>query len=86
MIDIRDGVQVEQMDALDNTTQCDKILCYMLRGFAITPLEALRMFGCFRLAARIFDLKDRGHVIHCRTLRIPGGKKVSAYFITHLAK
>jgi len=29
----------------------------------ITPLDALEKFGCFRLSARIADLRDEGHNI-----------------------
>lgn len=40
-----------------------RILNYLKRGHAITPLEALRLFGCFRLGARIWDLRRAGHKI-----------------------
>lgn len=40
-----------------------QILSYLKRGHAITPLEALRLFGCFRLGARIWDLRRAGHKI-----------------------
>ena len=32
----------------------------LLSGGSITPLEALRDFGCYRLASRISDLKKEG--------------------------
>lgn len=41
-------------------TQCDKILDFMKQHGAITPLDAMREFGCMRLAARINDLTKRG--------------------------
>jgi len=41
-------------------TQCDKILAYMNNYGSITPLDALREFGCMRLAARINDLSNNG--------------------------
>ena len=44
-------------------TQCSKILDYMEQEGSITPLDALREFGCMRLASRITDLKHRGYVI-----------------------
>ena len=44
-------------------TQCDRILEWMKSGKSITALEALYEFGCFRLAARIKDLRDDGHEI-----------------------
>lgn len=45
-------------------TQCEKILRYMADEGSITPLDALREFGCMRLASRITDLKKAGFVIH----------------------
>lgn len=44
-------------------TQCEKILDYMCSNGSITPLDALREFGCMRLASRINDLKRQGVVI-----------------------
>ena len=44
-------------------SQCDRILEFMKTGKEIEPLTALSKFGCFRLGARIFDLRGRGHVI-----------------------
>lgn len=33
---------------------------YLEAGHSITPMDALNMFGCFRLGARIADLKKEG--------------------------
>lgn len=44
-------------------SQCEKILNYMQSGRSITPIEALNLFGCFRLSARIADLRERGYSI-----------------------
>ena len=44
-------------------TQCQKILNYMKEYGSITPLDALKEFGCMRLAARISDLTHRGYRI-----------------------
>lgn len=44
-------------------TQCDMILRYLREEGSITPLDALREFGCMRLGARIYDLSRRGHKI-----------------------
>lgn len=43
-------------------SQCDQILRHMKRGW-ITPIQALEQYGCFRLAARVSDLRHRGHNI-----------------------
>lgn len=37
-----------------------KILEYMRQHGSITPMEALREFGCYRLGARIYDLRRSG--------------------------
>jgi len=44
-------------------TQSQRILIYLKTGKSLTPLEALKKFGCFRLAARIADLRKDGHTI-----------------------
>lgn len=45
-------------------TQTDQILSALKAGRHITPLDALREFSCFRLGARIHELKQAGHKIH----------------------
>lgn len=44
-------------------TQRDKILAHFKKYGSITPLDALREFGCMRLATRIFELKEDGYKI-----------------------
>ena len=41
-------------------TQCLKVLKYMTEHGSITQLDALREFGCMRLASRISDLRKSG--------------------------
>lgn len=48
-------------------TQKDRVLKYMQDFGKITPLDAIREFGCLRLSARIFDLKRDGHNIITET-------------------
>jgi hypothetical protein len=38
-------------------SQSERILYFLSEGNTITPLEALRMFNCFRLASRIAEIK-----------------------------
>lgn len=47
-------------------TQNAKILAHLKRGETITPKDALALFSCFRLAARIGDLRKLGHDIRTR--------------------
>ncbi len=44
-------------------SQCDRIVKYMQDFGSITQLDALREFGCMRLASRISDLKKNGYAI-----------------------
>ena len=59
-------------------TQNQAILDYLEKGNKITPLEALMKFNCFRLSARIFNLKAQGHKIitHNKTV---DGKSFAEY-------
>ena len=38
-------------------SQTKQILDYLNQGNKITPLDALRKFGCFRLTSRIWDIE-----------------------------
>ena len=46
---------------MKHPTQSERVLEYMATYGSITPLEALRDLGVFRLAARIHDLRREGH-------------------------
>lgn len=62
-------------------SQAKRILSYMQDGHRITPIEALNLFGCFRLGARIADLKDAGHDIKSEFVRTQSGKRVKSYWL-----
>lgn len=59
-------------------SQSDSILQVLERGLAITPIGALRRFGCLRLAARIQDLRARGYNIITEEVRNKG-KRFARY-------
>ena len=44
-------------------SQSALILEHLRSRGSITPLDALRLYGCFRLGGRIYDLKRAGHTI-----------------------
>jgi hypothetical protein len=44
-------------------SQATQILQHMKYHKAIDPITALKQYGCFRLAARINDLRNKGHNI-----------------------
>ncbi len=49
--------------ATNRHSQKQRILTHLEAGLTLTPLEALRQFRCFRLAARVDDLRGEGHHI-----------------------
>ena len=68
-------------------SHCQLILEWLQSGKSITALEALFEFGCFRLGARIKDLRSRGHHIITEPYAYTnsaGEKKTIAKY--HLAK
>lgn len=44
-------------------TQCERILRHMQDYGSITQAEAISEYGCYRLGARIYDLKKAGYKI-----------------------
>ena len=44
-------------------SQKDLILKALKSGHRVTPIDALNRYGCFRLAARIAELRSEGHDI-----------------------
>ncbi len=44
---------------MDNT-QLEQILEHLKQGKSITPIEALELYGCFRLSAIILKLRRQG--------------------------
>ena len=59
-------------------TQLENIREYLERGGELTPLDALRQFGCLRLAARINDLRRDGLAIDTLASEAKG-KRFAAY-------
>ena len=57
------------------------ILDHMLRGHRITGMDALNLYGCFRLPARIADIQKRGFPVQSEFITTPSGKRVKAYWI-----
>lgn len=60
-------------------SQSNAILAYMQKGNTITGIEALNLFGCFRLPARIADLKKVGYKIKSEMIKLTNGKRVAQY-------
>ena len=61
-------------------SQNARIAKYLQEGNSITPLDALNLFGCLRLGARIADLKDRYNMhIITNMVTTSNGKRVASY-------
>lgn len=66
------------MKATHNTLIAD----WLKLGCTITPLEALNMFGCMRLGARIYDLREQGLAIKSEMVEVEtrtGKARVALY-------
>lgn len=46
---------------MKTVTQVERIIDYIKRYGSITPLDALKEFGCMRLASRMCDIKAMGY-------------------------
>ena len=60
-------------------TQNQKIANYLNKGKSLTPIQALNKFNCFRLAARISDLKNDGMLIKTKIITVKKGVNVASY-------
>lgn len=58
----------------------ERLLVPMLRSGWVSPLDALRHCNCFRLSARIYDLRGR-YEIRSKRIKVGSGKIVAAYHI-----
>lgn len=68
----------------DKLTQADRIGRALLEGDRITPLDALRRFGCLRLGARVYDLRRHGLPVERRMVE-RDGKRYAEYRLGGLA-
>lgn len=69
----------ENLNKEESRTQCNMIAEWLKKGYSITSLEALKMFGCMRLASRICDLRERGFDIKTCKIKTETGKYVTEY-------
>ena len=63
---------------METQTQKESILRHLQSGKIITPLEALNLYGCYRLSARIRELRDEGYEI--KSENVKQGKKTFASY------
>lgn len=53
---------------------------WLLNGYSITQLDALNMFGCFRLSARIANLRKEGLDIVTDMVNV-NDKRIAKYYL-----
>jgi len=53
---------------------------WLLNGNSLTTLDALNMFGCFRLSARIANLREEGYDIVTEMVTI-NDKRIARYYM-----
>lgn len=65
------------------TTQADRVLALLqARGSeGLTPLDALDLAGCFRLAAVVWDLRAEGWDITTTMVESPTGSRFARYHL-----
>jgi hypothetical protein len=64
-------------DTMGNQTH--QILHHLKTRKSITAVEALNLYGSFRLAARIKDLRDTGHHIETTMIDIGNDRRIAQY-------
>ncbi len=71
-------------------SQCKRVLDWLSLGKPITAEVAKNELGIARLAARIADLRNAGHIIHAKTIKVKNrfGEdcRVAEYTLLRLAQ
>jgi hypothetical protein len=62
------------------------LLDHLQRQPSITPVEALAQYGCFRLAARVHELRQAGHDILTDMVHASNGKRYASYHLIRTAR
>ncbi len=73
----------ENLNSAQSRSQAIEILRALQAGQKLTPIEALNRFGCFRLGARIYDLKKQGFSIKSKMVETQDGKRVAEYSLAN---
>jgi hypothetical protein len=67
-------------------SQCDLILTRLKRGEGLTAVEASIDYNCWRLAARISELRGRGHNISTRMVDNGNGVRYARYWLAQKSR
>ena len=65
------------MEKSKKISKQSKVLAHLVSGKSITPIEALELYGSFRLGALIFNLRKDGHNIKTDLIKGTGHAKYS---------
>lgn len=71
----------DNLNVPECASQNDKIRAWLNDGRSITSWDAIMMFGCTRLSARIFNLREEGMDIKVRKKITPKGSYVAEYYL-----
>ena len=70
---------------MEKQSQTEAIKKHLESGKTITPIDALNLYNCFRLGARIYDLiRDHGMAIKSEIIN-SNGKRFAQYSLTVIA-
>lgn len=61
-------------------SQTQKIANYLLKGRSLTSLQALKLFGCFRLASRVREIRET-YKVKTEIVKTKGGSRIGKYSI-----
>jgi len=62
------------------------VLRALLDGEQVTPMDALHRWGCFRLAARIYTIRQRGFPVLTTLCELEPGTRVAVYHLSREAR
>lgn len=65
-------------------SQKSQVLSHLKHYGSLTPLRALGVYGIYRLAARIHELKQEGHNIETLMHTDPKGKPYAEYRLSEV--
>lgn len=63
-------------------TQTEQVRKHLENFGSLTPLEALDLYGTFRLGARVLELRQAGLPILTERFKTPGGAVVAKYVLS----
>jgi hypothetical protein len=71
---------IDNCSKMSERSQNQRILQALKFGRKLTPMAALRLFGCMRLAARIYELRQQGYTIIADSIEV-NGKRFRCYWL-----